>query len=714
MDTSFFWHKQPDLPLFLQSEMSECGLASLAMIAAYHGHDINLRGLRRRFQPHSRGTNLKQLVDFASQLQFNCRALKFEMAHLRSLQTPCILHWDLDHFIVLKKTKRKTVVIHDPAFGVRELSLEEFSKHSTGVALELKPTEQFQSIHDRPHIKMKQLFNQTSGLKRSLSQVFFLTFVLLGLTMGLPIFVQLILDSVVTSFDHQLLVLLTLGLLVVAIFRSICSYLRGMFVLFIGKILSFNLSASVFHRLMRLPLDFFERRHIGDITARFSSLEQIKRFLTEGMIETAVDGFMALIMLGLMLVYSIELSALTLTAVLLYASARLFLFRKFKLLSEEAIVSHSREQSNFLETIRGIQSIKLYGGENERHGMWQNLYGRVLNANAGLGRYRVGFQSLQDLVFGVGKSTVLFWGATAVIEQRFSVGMLVAFLSYHDQFSEKIRLLIEQFMQFRMLDLHVDRISDIVMGDQDECVDDATDNIEVNGHIELQNLGFRYNAESPPLFQKLNLHIQAGESIAIAGPSGTGKTTLLKIMVGLFQPTSGKVLVDGREIRECRKSFQSQIATVMQDDSLLSGSIMDNIAFFDHQPDMDRIIDCARRACIHDDIQKLPMRYNSLIGDMGSTLSGGQKQRILLARALYRRPRILFLDEATSHLDQRLEIFVNKAIKELLITRVAIAHRLETVLTADRVILLTDEGINVLTPNEYKTLIDEKVNHQDF
>lgn len=256
-----------------------------------------------------------------------------------------------------------------------------------------------------------------------------------------------------------------------------------------------------------------------------------------------------------------------------------------------------------------------------------------------------------------------------------------------------------------MLDLHVDRIADIALEEIDQADTETGGDLQLSGHLQLQNLSFRYDDQAPQLLQNINVQVHAGESLAIAGPSGAGKTTLLKIMVGLFKPTSGKVLVDGHDLQECRQAFQQKVATVMQDDHLLSGSIIDNIAFFDNHPDMGRVMDCARRASIHDDVMKLPMRYNSLIGDMGSTLSGGQKQRILLARALYRRPDILFLDEATSHLDQRSESAVNAAIRELRITRVIIAHRLETVLAADRIIVLEEGLIKEFTPDAYKELI---------
>lgn len=688
MITNFFRSVHRQLPMILQNENAECGLACMAMIGVWHGHEIDLASLRRRFPETGRGANLKQLVDIASQLQFNSRPLKLEIEQIKDLQTPCILHWDLNHFVVLRSVGPKTAIIHDPALGSKQMTQEQIAKHFTGIALELKPVQNFAPVHDKQRLQISQVFGRVAGLKRSLIQVLVLSSALLTLGMSIPVFIQLVFDEAMGNFDSQLLLLLVLGLASVTIFRSMIAVFRGYLILFIGNFLSSNTAASVFRLLIHLPLKYFESRHLGDVVSRFSSLEQIQKFLTEGMVEVLVDGIMTALMLILMIVYSGQLSFIAITTISVYALFRVLTFISFRSLSEEAIVARAKEQSTFMETVRGIQCIRLYAGENDRHSLWQNLYTSSLNMNNRLGRFRVHFQGVRELLFGLEKALVIFVGANLVFKQQISPGMFIAFLSYKDQFAEKVSSLIENGLQFKMLELHIDRVADIVLQEAETCDEDEIVEEEFLGDFELRGLSFRYDIQSPYTFKDLNLKVATGESIAIIGSSGCGKTTLLKAMVGLFQTEEGSILVDGKNIKGKKRNFQKHIATVMQNDQLLSGSLSDNIAFFDPQPNMDRVVECAEMACIHADIAEMPMRYNSLVGDMGSTLSGGQKQRLLLARALYRKPRILFLDEATSHLDSRMENLVNLGIRNLKITRIVIAHRLETILSADRIFMM--------------------------
>ncbi|PRD18288.1 UNVERIFIED_CONTAM: cvaB [Trichonephila clavipes] len=286
--------------------------------------------------------------------------------------------------------------------------------------------------------------------------------------------------------------------------------------------------------------------------------------------------------------------------------------------------------------------------------------------------------------------------ALLVIQGGFSTGMLFAFMSYKRQFMEKTANLIEKFIEFKMLGLHFDRIADIALTEKEELQPIYLSPHTINGEIEVKNVCFSYSHATPNILEHLNLKINSGESVAITGPSGCGKSTLLKILLGLNLPQSGEVLIDGVSLEKVgARQYRQQIAAVMQDDELLSGSVSDNISFFDSPVDMARVVYCAQLASIHDDIANMPMGYESLIGDMGSSLSGGQKQRIILARALYKQPKILFMDEATSHLDTNLETSINEAISRLNITRVIIAHRKETIASADREIRL-DKKMNTL------------------
>ena len=452
-----------------------------------------------------------------------------------------------------------------------------------------------------------------------------------------------------------------------------------------------QMGVNLLRHLLRLPMNYFESRHIGDIVSRFGSLAQIRERITTGFVETFVDGVMAITVLIMMLIYSLKLTAVVVGAITLYTLVRLVLYRPLHQATEEMIQNSAKEQSNFLENIRGMQTIKLFGNEAQRQGIWQNRYAEVINSEIRLGRLNISFESFNKLLFGLENVVVIYLAALLVMSNSLSVGMVLAFIAYKNQLTSRFANFIEQIIQFKMMRLHLDRIADIALTKQEANRDGdlayrgSNDN-KVKGQLSLKNISFSYSDDQAPILKDINLTLNSGESIAITGPSGEGKTTLMKIMLGLLQPTSGKVLLDGMDITQLGlKNYRKQIAAVMQDDTLLAGSIADNISFFDPQPNYLKIEQCARHAAIHSDITKMTMGYNSLVGDMGSNLSGGQLQRLLLARALYQSPCVLFLDEATSHLDQENEAKISEQIKHLEMTRIMIAHRQETINMADKV-----------------------------
>jgi ATP-binding cassette subfamily B protein RaxB len=353
------------------------------------------------------------------------------------------------------------------------------------------------------------------------------------------------------------------------------------------------------------------------------------------------------------------------------------------------IVNQAKEQSNFMETVRGIQTIKLFGREVQRQSVWHNKYADSLNSGIRVGHLNIGYEAVNKFIFGVENVLVVYFAALLVMDGDLTVGMLFAFMAYKRQFTEKMASLIEKVIEFKMLSLHFNRLADISLTEKEEHLQSKTTSKAISGAIELNNVTYRYNEKEEPVFANLSMKIAQGESVAIVGPSGCGKTTLAKIMLGLFAPEAGKTEVDGLDIKQLGLSqYRSQIAAVMQDDQLLSGSIADNISFFDPELNMEQVEWAAKTAAIDSDILQMTMGYNTLVGDMGAALSGGQIQRLLLARALYRKPKILFMDEATSNLDTGLEASVNCAVKDLDVTRIIIAHRPETIASADRVLEL--------------------------
>ena len=667
------------LSLIRQTEAAECGLACLAMVASYHGHRIDLNTLRRRHPVSLSGVTLRGLIQVANQLNLACRPLRFELDHLRQLRLPAILHWDLNHFVVLKAVTGRGIVVHDPAAGEKTFPTAEASKHLTGVALEITPAEGFSPRDERARLPFTAFWGGARGLAHPLVQIFALSAILEVLVIAAPFYMQITVDEVIARGDADLLMVLALGFGLLTLITVATTALRSQVILVVQNFLHFQIGARLFHHLLRLPLAWFEKRHVGDVLSRFGSIEPVRNLLAEGLIAAVIDGLMALATLAMIFVYSPLLAAVVLVALALYAILRFSLFRMFRQRSETLIQNKAQESSTFIETVRAVQSLKLFNRESEREGQWLNRHAEVVNANVRLGRARITFKTLNDLIFGLENIVTVYLAARLALDNALTVGMIFAFMSYKRHFTDKTVMLVEKAIDLRLLGLHLERLSDIALGEPEAGHDrPLAYTREVRGGIELRNLSFRYAETERFVLENVNLTVSPGQFVTIMGPSGGGKTTLMKIMLGLLEPTSGEVLIDGVPLPVVgARAYREHVGAVMQEDQLLSGSVADNICFFDPAFDQAWMTECAQNAAIHDEIMAMPMAYNSLIGDMGSSLSGGQKQRVLLARALYRRPKILFLDEGTAHLDVDRERKINEALRRLHITRISIAHRPE-------------------------------------
>lgn len=680
------------LPLYLQTEVAECGLACLAMVSGFHGARIDVTTLRQRFPLTLRGANLKQIISIASQLNLSSRAIRTELESLRDVEMPAILHWDFNHFVVLKKVTSTSIVIHDPAQGERVLSKAEAAKHFTGVVLELRPTAEFSSTNSESRLKISDLWSRMDGLLPSLGQVMVFAVTLQILALVSPYFVQLVLDEVLMSQDWDLLHVLGAAFIVLQVVKAAATGVRAWIILYLGTLLNVQLVNNLFHHLIRLPMEYFERRHIGDIVSRFMSVDEVRRMISDGFVEALVDGLMVTTSLLVMYIYSPKLATVALAAVILYALSRYALYGPHKRAMEESIVMRAKEESVFLETVRAMQTIKAFGKEEMRQSVWQNRYADRANAGIAVGRLEIGYRTFHELATGLEYVALIWLGAAAILDADLTAGMLIAFLAYRLYFSNQAQSLIDKLFEYKLLRMHLNRIADITSTQREQSLYTEREQLEdVKGKLELKNISFRYTEADEYVIKNLSLTIEAGESVVFVGPSGCGKTTLLKIMMGLIKPTSGEVRLDGVDIwRLGLASYRQHIGSVMQDDNLLSGSISDNVSFFDPQVDQQRVQMCAVAAAIAEDILKMPMGFQTMVGDLGNTLSGGQQQRLLLARALYKDPKILFLDESTSHLDVATENRINQLIKQIGITRIMIAHRQETIAMADRIIDLRD------------------------
>lgn len=680
------WQRR--VPVIHQTETAEFGLACLAMICGHFGKNIDLIYLRRKFNLSARGATLAGINGIAEQLGMATRALSLELDELRVLKTPCILHWDFSHFVVLVSVKRNRYVLHDPARGIRYISREEMSRYFTGVALEVWPGSEFQSETLQTRISLRSLINSIYGIKRTLAKIFCLSVVIEAINLLMPVGTQLVMDHAIPAGDRGLLTLISAALMFFILLKAATSTLRAWSSLVMSTLINVQWQSGLFDHLLRLPLAFFERRKLGDIQSRFDSLDTLRATFTTSVIGFIMDSIMVVGVFVMMLLYGGYLTWIVLCFTTIYIFIRLVTYGNYRQISEECLVREARAASYFMETLYGIATVKIQGMVGIRGAHWLNMKIDAINSGIKLTRMDLLFGGINTFVTACDQIVILWLGAGLVIDNQMTIGMFVAFSSFRGQFSERVASLTSFLLQLRIMSLHNERIADIALHEKEE----KKPEIEIVAHmgpisLETNGLSYRYDSQSAPIFSALSLSVAPGESVAITGASGAGKTTLMKVLCGLFEPDSGRVLINGIDIRQIGiNNYHRMIACVMQDDRLFSGSIRENICGFAEEMDEEWMVECARASHIHDVIMNMPMGYETLIGELGEGLSGGQKQRIFIARALYRKPGILFMDEATSALDSESEHFVNVAIKNMNITRVIIAHRETTLRTVDRVI----------------------------
>ena len=703
--------------LVRQAESGECGLAALAMVASAHGHRFTLRDLRRQLPSASRGSSFARLVQDAGALGLAAQAVEVGPADLNALRLPAILHWEHRHFVVLQSVGRRgNVVVLDPAVGRRVLTPAELARGFTGYAMELWPSGEPTLARIPPSLTLRHYIAATPGFGRWVGLLLLLSLGLEGAALTAPLLGQWVVDRVIGQKQSELLNVLALTFAAFFALQSVLGWARGRLAVRFGETLSFEWKRRIFEHLIRLPVRFFAHRHLGDVISRFNATEDIRRTLTSSALEAVLDALFGLAALAIMLHYSPLLAGIVVLAVGAYAAVRWVTWQPILQASEEGFAFSGKEQAHLVETLRAITPLKLFGAERERGARWAVLAGEVRDRRTRVATLTSTLGALSTLIFGLETVAVFYFGASMVIAPGagMTVGMLVAFVAYKAQFTARMSRFIDHASDFRMLSLHFERLADIA-DETPECVDaDVSPNADVSPEaapplgavpeaglgssgcndgdpptLELRDVWFRYADTEPWILRGVQLRVDAGEMLAIVGPSGSGKSTLLKVLLGLMPPTHGALLYQGRPIEASGiAAYRRAVAAVMQDDLLLSGSVAQNICFFEAEPDTARLEEAARKACILNDVMQLPLRFDTEVGDLGSSLSGGQRQRIILARAIYREPRVLVLDEATSHLDMAAEQIVSRELSAMALTRIVVAHRPATIRDAHRVLRL--------------------------
>jgi ATP-binding cassette, subfamily B, bacterial CvaB/MchF/RaxB len=604
---------------------------------------------------------------------------------------------------VLKSANRDFAIVHDPKVGVRKLSISEVSGHLTGYAVEFLPDDNFEKSDNRTRLTFRNIVGRTDGLRSALTNILFMALLLQVIAMISPSLMQYLVDSQIDSKNLDIVKTVVAGMAMFLVISTVISSLRAWMLFHLATSVGYQWTSRVLRHLFRLPVDYFERRNMGDIVSRFGSISAIQSTLTNGVIEGFLDGILAIGTLIMVWLYSPTLAIICILTLAVVAAIKFASFETFRRLGNEILIADARASTNFLESIRGIRSIKLSNREDQRAISWMNLTIDSINSKSRSQWLQIAIGAAISLIVGSQRLIAIYLAFTMISKGDFTIGMVFAYMSYQDQFMSRTNNLVSLYFSFKMLQLHYDRLSDIVHTSPESTPDinsiDGTNHqpeyasagkiaiIDGPASIKFENIYYRYSESGKDIICDLSFDSTESDCTVIVGPSGSGKTTIAKMILGILKPRSGRIIIHGHAIESIDLSaLRDHISSVLQGDALYAGSIRENISLFDEVIDQRRVEECARIACIHDDIERMNMRYHTPVGDMGSTLSAGQKQRILIARALYRQPKILLLDESTSDLDIATEERLNENLSKLPIHRIYIAHRPQTIKYGDRIV----------------------------
>ena len=666
--------KNSKLPVILQSENTECALACLAMVLSYYGYICDITHLRQKFRISMQGVNLESLVQMIDSLHLNSRVVKISKYEYKKLITPCILNSKDNHFVVLSYVGEKYMIVHDPAIGKRKILINDFNSIFHNIAIELIPKKGFNSENQKQNINLNFFIRKINNFKSRILSIIGLSLLLQIGVVALSILPQLIIDYVIPSFNTQLLLFLVMGFIALTFAHLFIQWLKEKAILSVSKSLNLSMSQLLFDFLLEKPLEYFTKRHIGEQMSKFQSLVFIRDFISIGFITIFVEFMLFALTLSMMLIYDYQMALITLLFVLVYVLIRILLYGPIRLLNEENIVAKSKESSFFIETIRAIQPIMLYKNRQYRKNKWKECVEYTVNKNNTLVSWNIRNSIIYGIIFGLESILILYLATLNILNGNFTVGMLFAYLGFKLNFTSSVEGLINKYLDYKMLDLHFARLSDIFLHTSKN--NSTLENVQLPqtpaNNIIIKELSYKYGDFDPYIFKHKSFNIPLSVTTVITGRSGSGKSTFIKCLVGLLSPTSGKIYIN--DDANTTLLNVDKIASIMQNDILLNGTILDNITFFSEHVDYKKVERCTKIACIHYEIEKFAMKYDTLVGDMGTTLSGGQVQRIIIARALYQNPSILIMDEATSNIDTETEVKILNHLQSLNLTLIIITH----------------------------------------
>lgn len=691
------------VPSVRQLAASDCGAAALAMVLGYHGKQVPLDEIRQTLGTGRNGASASALLRAGRLYGLRGRGVRAEINDLHSLPAGSILYWEFRHFVVLEHAGRDHVAIVDPASGRRKVSPEKFRRAFTGVALILEPAEAFQPGGAKRQ-RMTALWKQILECRGLLARILSTSLVIQVLSAAMPFLTAVLIDRVVPRQDYSLLLVLAAAYLVFQLFNGLAGFVRAHLFLHLQTQVEANFTLRFLDHLIRLPYSFFQQHTAGDLMMRLSSNSSIKEILTSTTLSTVMDGLMVSLYLVLLMLANVPLTLMVIAVALARILLVVLLRHKQRELLAESLEISARSQTYQVEMLSGMETLKAMGLENRAAENWSNLFVDSLNISIRRGRLDAVFSFFQSLLSTLSILAVMFYGTYLVLRGHLTLGGMMAFSALAAGFFLPLTNLISTGLQLQMLEIYLERINDVLDTAPEQDAHAVLPAASLLGAVTLEHVSFRYDKQDPLVLEDVSVAVLPGSRVALVGRTGSGKSTLARLMAGLYELSSGRLLLDGKDLRHLDlRSVRSQLGIVTQDTQLFGGTIRQNIALADPQMGLDRVIQVAKLACIHDDILSMPMGYETVLADRGLSLSGGQRQRLALARALACRPAILILDEATSHLDAVTEEEVNKNLARLRCTRIVIAHRLSTVRDANLIIVI--EGGRIVSQGTHEELV---------
>lgn len=683
------WRRVPELR---QMSAVECGACCLAMILHYYGRATSVSEVQERCGVGRDGLSALAIVKAARRYGLRVRAVSLKQYDARLVNLPAIVHWEFNHFVVVARWTSSYVEIVDPAIGRRRLTPEEFEEGFTGVVLMLEPGEQFERRAATRTLSLWTYMRSLPHMYRTVAQIVGTSLFLQILGLGAPLLTELVVDDIIPTKANDLLVLLGTGMLFLLLAQGIAKLLRSALLISLQTRLDAQMMLTFFDHLLSLPYRFFQLRLNGDLLARVESNTAIRDLLTSQMVSTLLDSCSVIVYLVILLVQSRLIAGVVLAIGAFQVSLLLLTAPIIRRLTMRDLVAQGKTQGYLNEVLAGIAAVKAAGAEQRALARWTHLFFDEMNISVRRNYLLVGvnivFETLQFLA-----PLLLLWiGATQVISGAMSTGTMLALNTLAVSFLVPLSSLAASGQNIQIARAHFERIADVLGSEPEQDESRVARPPRLSGRIELRNVSFQYDPNSPPVLHDISLHIRSGQKIALVGRTGSGKSTLGKLLIGLITPTSGEILFDGIALQRLNyQEVRRQFGVVLQDAFIFSGSVRENISFNDPQMEMSHIVKAAQAAAIHEDIAKMPMKYETLLSEGGSVFSGGQRQRLALARALAHHPALLLLDEATSALDVMTERAVEQNVQRLSCTQIVIAHRLSTIRNAD-VILVLDQG----------------------